>query len=130
LTAELAKCQEQIEELKVGFGLIGFRIQFVSYSQEQVDMALGSQEMVEKLTEKNLSMEDRVDELQRALDEEEKIKELSNMIIEEKDEIIADLRDEVDRLRTSLVNVRNSLIASQEVVQDREQTIGKFRQLV
>ncbi|KAI7689060.1 hypothetical protein SSS_00193 [Sarcoptes scabiei] len=111
--SELNDCYEQIKDLK-----------------EQVDMALGSQEMVEKLTEKNLTMEDKIEELQKALDEEEKIKELSNMIIEEKDEIIADLRDEVDRFKTNLFNLRNTFIASQEAVQDHETTIKKFRELV
>lgn len=93
-------------------------------------MALGSQEMVEKLTEKNLTMEDKIEELQKALDEEEKIKELSNMIIEEKDEMIADLRDEVDKYKTNIVNLRNSHIATQEAVQDHENTIKKFREVV
>lgn len=93
-------------------------------------MALGSQEMVEKLTEKNLSMEDKLEDMQKALDEEEKIKELSNMIIEEKDEIIADLRDEVDRYKTSLNNLRNSFIITNETVLDHENTIKKFRELV
>ncbi|OTF81325.1 dynactin subunit 1-like protein [Euroglyphus maynei] len=113
MKSELAKYSEQIEVLK-----------------EQVDMALGSQEMVEKLTEKNLMMEDKMEELQKALDEEEKIKELSNMIIEEKDDIIADLRDEVDKFKTNLFNVRNSFMMAQETVQDHENTIKKFRELV
>ncbi|KAH7636473.1 dynactin subunit 1-like protein [Dermatophagoides farinae] len=110
---EMAKCYEQIEILK-----------------EQVDMALGSQEMVEKLTEKNLIMEDKLEELQKALDEEEKIKELSNMIIEEKDDIIADLRDEVDKFKTNLMNIRSSFVMAQETIQDHENTIKKFRELV
>ncbi len=93
-------------------------------------MALGSQEMVEKLTEKNLELEDRAEELQKALDEEEGIKELSNMILEEKDDIIADLREELDRCRTQLVNLRNSYVAAQEAVNDHEGTIKKFRSVV
>lgn len=110
---ELNKCREQIEDLK-----------------EQVDMALGSQEMVERLTEKNLELEDKVEELQRALDEEENIKELNNMILEEKDEIIADLRDEADQYKTNLSNLKNSFVAAQEAINDREVTIKKFRELV
>ncbi|XP_075680207.1 LOW QUALITY PROTEIN: dynactin subunit 1-like [Dermatophagoides pteronyssinus] len=113
MKSELEKCYEQIEVLK-----------------EQVDMALGSQKMVEKLTEKNLMMEDKMEELQKALDEEEKIKELSNMIIEEKDDIIADLRDEVNKFKTNLVNIRNNFLMAQETVQDHENTIKKFRELV
>ena len=93
-------------------------------------MALGSQEMVEKLTEKNLELEDRAEELQKALDEEEGIKELSNMILEEKDDIIADLREELDRCKTQLVNLRNSYVAAQEAVNDHEGTIKKFRSVV
>lgn len=93
-------------------------------------MALGSQEMVEKLTEKNLELEDKVEELQKVLDEEEDIKELSNMIIEEKDDIIADLREELDRYKTNLFNLKNSYIAMQEAVNDHENTIKKFREVV
>lgn len=93
-------------------------------------MALGSQEMVEKLTEKNLEMEDKIEELQQALDEEEKIKELTNMINEEKDDVIADLRDEVDKYKTNIVNLRNTHIATQEAIQDHENTIRKFREVV
>lgn len=93
-------------------------------------MALGSQEMVEKLTENNLALEDKLAEMQEALDEEENIRDLNNQLIEAKDEQVLELREEIDLANSKINVMKQDHAAVQETLADYESTIKKFRDLV
>ena len=102
----------------------------LSVIQEQVDIALGSQEMVEKLTENNLRLEDKMAEMQEALDDEENIRDLNNQLIEAKEEQVMELREELDLSHSKISCMKQDYSAIQETLADYESTIKKFRDLV
>ena len=62
----------------------------------QVDAALGAEEMVEKLTDRNLQLEERVNQLTDTVNDLEALKELSDQQEELRTEVEHDLREELD----------------------------------
>lgn len=98
--------------------------------KEQLDIGLGSQEMVEILTEKNLQLEDKVATLQEEIDDLEKITEINEQLQEGARESELELREELDISRSKISGLAKKLEESQEFIANLEGTIQKFRDLV
>lgn len=64
--------------------------------QEQVDAALGAEEMVEQLADKKMELEDKVLLLEKEVVELEAIEEMNAQLVEENHELEMDLREELD----------------------------------
>ena len=71
--------------------------------KEQVDAALGAEEMVEKLTDTNLELEEKMEKLNETVADLEALRDLSEEQEELRMEVEHDLREELDM---SLNNVR------------------------
>ncbi|CAF3936632.1 unnamed protein product, partial [Rotaria sordida] len=69
---------------------------------EQVDTCLGAQQMVDILTNKNLSLEDQVRELQETVDNLESLCEMDKEMEENAKEVEHDLRENIDLLQNQL----------------------------
>lgn len=95
--------------------------------KEQVDAALGSEEMIELLTERNLALEDRVKELQILVDDLERLQDVNDQLQETSKETELELREEVDMANAKILEGQRKLEAMQEAIADYEQTIQKFR---
>ncbi|GFY78251.1 dynactin subunit 1 [Trichonephila inaurata madagascariensis] len=95
--------------------------------KEQVDAALGSEEMIELLTERNLALEDRVKELQVLVDDLERLQDVNDQLQESAKETELELREEVDMANAKLREGQRKLEAMQDAIADYEQTIQKFR---
>lgn len=95
--------------------------------KEQVDAALGSEEMIELLTERNLTLEDRVRELQVLVDDLERLQDVNDQLQETAKETELELREEVDMANAKIMEGQRKLEAMQEAIADYEQTIQKFR---
>lgn len=97
---------------------------------EQVDAALGAEEMVEQLGLQKLTLEDKVKELEEAVADLEALQELNDQLQEGSRELEMDLREEVDMAHAA---TREALRQKEQVLEslaDRELTIVKFRELV
>lgn len=95
--------------------------------KEQVDAALGSEEMIELLTERNLALEDRVRELQILVDDLERLQDVNDQLQETAKETELELREELDMSNAKIMEGQRKLEAMQEAIADYEQTIQKFR---
>ncbi|KAF5292478.1 hypothetical protein FQA39_LY14025 [Lamprigera yunnana] len=104
--------------------------QQISDLQEQVDAALGAEEMVVLLGEQKLTLEEKVDKLEEEVVELEALHEMNNEIVENNAELEADLREELDLAYAATREALRDRDAAIETVADRETTIGKFRELV
>ncbi|XP_065221310.1 dynactin subunit 1-like isoform X2 [Planococcus citri] len=97
---------------------------------EQVDAALGAEEMVEQLGLQKLGLEDKIKELQEAVADLEELQDINDQLQEDSRELELQLREEVDlanvATREALREKENAL----EALADRELTIVKFRELV
>ena len=76
--------------------------------KEQVDIALGAEEMVEKLTDTNLELEEKLETLTDTVTDLEALRDLSEEQEELRMEVEHDLREELDM---NLNNVRQVGVA-------------------
>lgn len=116
---------------------------------EQVDAALGAEEMVEQLGEKKMELEDKVSDLHQTvlrtvdfefifkvklLEEEvaelEALEEVHEQLVESNHELELDLREELDMALAAKRDIVREMDAAMETILDRDQTIVKFRELV
>lgn len=113
LLPELENAESMIEDLKL-----------------QLDDALGAQDLVEQLTERNLQLSDLVKKLRDEIEEHETIAEINNELEEQHTINEKELREEVDlcesRIRDLLT--RNEGLENNAV--DYQNTFGQFRELV
>ncbi|XP_055613373.1 dynactin subunit 1 isoform X2 [Uranotaenia lowii] len=98
--------------------------------QEQVDAALGAEEMVEQLAEKKMELEDKVKELQDEVAELEALEEVHEQLVESNHELEMDMREELDMAHAAKREAIREKDAAMETIVDRDQTILKFRELV
>ncbi|KAK3872406.1 hypothetical protein Pcinc_022506 [Petrolisthes cinctipes] len=98
--------------------------------QEQVDAALGAEEMVETLTDRNLNLEERVTELMETVADLEAINDMNDQLQENARELELELREELDMANARIREVLREFEAANEVIVDQDTTIKKFRDLV
>ncbi|KAL4231416.1 Dynactin subunit 1 [Mactra antiquata] len=113
LTTEVTTLNEQVLEL-----------------QEQVDAALGAEEMVIQLSDKNLELEEQLQEIQEEKSDLETMNDMNEELQENARATELELREEVDLANAKTLEAERKLEASQETMSDYEKTINKFRDLV
>ncbi|XP_048060528.1 dynactin subunit 1 isoform X3 [Megalobrama amblycephala] len=137
---EYAKQQKQME--KKNFELDTLRCQkeklqeemkmaekTIDELKEQVDAALGAEEMVEMLTERNLDLEEKVRELKETVTDLEAINEMNDELQENARETELELREQLDLGAAGVREAEKRVEAAQETVADYQQTIQKYREL-
>ncbi|KAI4803753.1 hypothetical protein KUCAC02_025402 [Chaenocephalus aceratus] len=97
--------------------------------KEQVDAALGAEEMVEMLTERNLDLEEKVRELRETVTDLEAINEMNDELQENARETELELREMLDLGTAKIRESEKHVEAAQETVADYQQTIKKYREL-
>uniref|UniRef100_T1J0Z5 Dynactin subunit 1 n=1 Tax=Strigamia maritima TaxID=126957 RepID=T1J0Z5_STRMM len=97
--------------------------------QEQVDAALGAEEMVEQLAERNLNLEEKLVELQDSVSDLEMLHEMNEELHENARETEMELREEVDLANGRSRELVRQMEGAHETIADFEQTIQKFRVL-
>ncbi|XP_077157500.1 dynactin subunit 1 isoform X5 [Paroedura picta] len=110
------------EELKLGERTI-------DELKEQVDAALGAEEMVETLTERNLDLEEKVRELRETVGDLEAMNEMNDELQENARETELELREQLDMATSRVREAEKRVEAAQETVADYQQTIKKYREL-
>ncbi|GAC74127.1 microtubule-associated protein dynactin DCTN1/Glued [Moesziomyces antarcticus T-34] len=113
LLPELENAESMIEDLKL-----------------QLDDALGAQDLVEQLTERNLQLSDVVKKLRDEIVEHETIAEINNELEEQHTINEKELREEVDLCESRIRDLaaRNEALENNAV--DYQNTFGQFRELV
>ncbi|XP_058447001.1 dynactin subunit 1 isoform X2 [Malaya genurostris] len=125
--SEVAELQRTKEKLS---GKIDELEAQVSDLQEQVDAALGAEEMVEQLAEKKMELEDKVKALEEEVAELEALEEVHEQLVESNHELEMDMREELDLAHAAKREAVREKEAVLETIIDRDQTILKFRELV
>ncbi|NXY38818.1 DCTN1 protein, partial [Pomatorhinus ruficollis] len=95
----------------------------------QVDAALGAEEMVETLTERNLDLEEKVRELRETVGDLEAMNEMNDELQENARETELELREQLDMATARVREAEKRVEAAQETVADYQQTIKKYREL-
>lgn len=134
LSKELEMKRSEVTELERTKEKLSAKIDeleaIVADLQEQVDAALGAEEMVEQLAEKKMELEDKVKLLEEEIAQLEALEEVHEQLVESNHELELDLREELDLANGAKKEVLRERDAAIETIYDRDQTIVKFRELV
>ena len=98
--------------------------------QEQVDAALGAEEMVENLSTKCLDLEDQLKAVTEEKQDLETLHEMDEEFQENLKEAELELREELDLANGKVREAARARDAAYEIIHDHETTITKFRDLV
>ncbi|CAG8559204.1 1862_t:CDS:10 [Ambispora leptoticha] len=113
LRNHLKTAESQIEDLKA-----------------RLDDALSAEDMLEQLTEKNLAMGERIEEMRITIDDLEALKELNDELEESHIENEKQLQSELDQKDILIREYTKRIEAAEETNADYENTINQFRELV
>lgn len=98
--------------------------------RQQLEVALGAEDMIEELTERNMSLQGQIDELQAAIDDLESLRELNDELEVNHVEAEKQMQEEID-FKDSMINEHTRRSAQQQqAIEDAEYTISRFRELV
>lgn len=98
--------------------------------KQQLETALGAEEMIEELADKNMRYQEQINELHAAIEDLEALKEVSDELEYSHIETEKQLQEEID-FREGVFNEQCRKISQQdEVIEDLEYTMARFRELV
>lgn len=98
--------------------------------REQLNNALGAEDIIEDLSDRNMSLSEQVKELQAVIDDLESLKEISDELEANHVQNEKELQDEVD-FRDGIIAEQARRAADQDQnVDDLEYTLSRFRELV
>ncbi|XP_065071441.1 dynactin subunit 1-like [Rhopilema esculentum] len=134
LQKQFKEMSNQLSEISAERDKLQSRLQVAEESidelKEQVDTALGAEEMVETLTDKNLALEEEIDKLQETVADLEALRDLNEELEENHLQTEHDLREELDMTMNKKRELDRKLDATHETIADYQGTITKFRDLV
>lgn len=98
--------------------------------RQQLDNALGAEDMIEELTEKNMAMSEEIEELKVTIEDLESLKELNDELEINHVETEKELQEDID-FKDSVISEQIRRAAQQdEALEDMEYTLSRFRELV
>ncbi|KAJ4492110.1 dynein associated protein-domain-containing protein [Lentinula edodes] len=112
-TVKLSNAETQIDDLKL-----------------QLDDALGAEDMLVQLTERNLVLGEKIEEMRITIEDLEALKELSDELEENHIETEKALQGDLETLSTQLSAAQLKISTLSDTCSDYEGTIGQFRDLV
>jgi dynactin 1 len=98
--------------------------------RQQLEAALGAEEMIEELTERNMSMQEKLDDLRNTIEDLENLRELNDELEINHVEAEKQLADEIDFKDSLLFDRERTAKQQQEALDDADYTINRFRELV
>ncbi|KAJ3710076.1 hypothetical protein C8R42DRAFT_541473, partial [Lentinula raphanica] len=111
-TVKLSNAETQIEDLKL-----------------QLDDALGAEDILVQLTERNLVLGEKIEEMRITIEDLEALKELSDELEENHIETEKALQADIENLTTQLASSQLKIATLSDSCADYEGTIGQFRDL-
>jgi dynactin 1 len=98
--------------------------------KQQLETALGAEEMIEELADKNMRYQEEINELKAAIDDLEDLREISDELESTHIETEKQLQDEIDYRDTVFTEQLRKIAQQDEVIEDLEYTLSRFRELV
>ncbi|KAL4803491.1 dynein associated protein-domain-containing protein [Aspergillus unguis] len=98
--------------------------------RQQLETALGAEEMIEELAEKNMRHQDEINELTAAISDLEALKEINDELEWNHVETEKQLQEEIEYRETLFNDQVHKISQQDEVIEDLEYTLTKFRELV
>ncbi|CAI7585110.1 unnamed protein product [Penicillium bialowiezense] len=98
--------------------------------KQQLETALGAEEMIEELADKNMRYQDEINELKAAIEDLESLREISDEMEYTHIETEKQLQEEIDYREGIFSDQCRKITQQDEVIVDLEYTLNRFRELV
>jgi dynactin 1 len=98
--------------------------------KQQLETALGAEEMIEELADKNMRYQDEINELKAAIEDLESLKEISDEMEYTHIETEKQLQEEIEYRESVFSEQCRKITQQDEVIEDLEYTLTRFRDLV
>ena len=132
--AELEADAQDLTKTKEEYLLVKERLDQSNTTAEelrlQLEAALGAEDMIEELTEKNAALSEKMDDLRLTIEELESLKELNDELELNHVENEKQLQDEIDYHEALLTDEAKKAAVQDGTIQDLEYTVSRFRELV
>ncbi|KAL8667370.1 MAG: hypothetical protein Q9168_007262 [Polycauliona sp. 1 TL-2023] len=102
----------------------------VAEIRQQLEVALGAEDMIEELTDKNLALHDQVENMKATVEELESLRELNDELEINHTENAKQMQDELDYNESLLADQVRTAATQDQTIQDLEYTVTRFRDLV
>ncbi|CAF0807877.1 unnamed protein product [Brachionus calyciflorus] len=127
MTQKISRFQKEIDVLKEEKET--FLVQ-ISELNEQVTATLGSEQIIERLSERNLDLESKVAKLEEEISDLEAINDVNDQLQENAKEEEKELRQNLDLAESRIRESEKQIELLKYNIADHEKTILKFRDLV
>ncbi|KAL2851993.1 dynein associated protein-domain-containing protein [Aspergillus pseudoustus] len=98
--------------------------------KQQLETALGAEEMIEELADKNMRYQEEINNLTAAIADLEDLKEINDELEWNHVETEKQLQEEIDHRKALFNEQSRRVIQQDEVIEDLEYTLTRFRELV
>ncbi|KAI1067450.1 hypothetical protein LB506_004298 [Fusarium annulatum] len=117
---EFSKCRGKLEQSESA----------VEDLRQQLDNALGAEDMIEDLTERNMSMSEQIEELKAVIDDLESLKEINDELEINHVQNEKEMQEELDFKDSVIAEQARRAAQQEESLEDMEYTLSRFRELV
>ncbi|WYZ37369.1 hypothetical protein EsH8_II_000875 [Colletotrichum jinshuiense] len=98
--------------------------------RQQLDNALGAEDMIEDLTERNMSMSEQIEELKAVIEDLENLKEINDELEINHVQNEKEMQEELDFRDSVIAEQARRAGEQEEALEDMEYTLSRFRGLV
>ena len=98
--------------------------------RQQLDVALGAEEMIEELTDRNDTLNQRLADAKGTIEELESLRELNDELELNHVETEKQMQDDIDYNESLLAEQKRKTTTQESTIQDLEYTVSRFRELV
>ncbi|KAM0244206.1 hypothetical protein ACHAP5_006506 [Fusarium lateritium] len=120
MKVELSTCRDKLEKSESA----------VEDLRQQLDNALGAEDMIEDLTERNMSMSEQIEELKAVIDDLESLKEINDELEINHVQNEKEMQEELDFKDSVIAEQARRAGQQEESLEDMEYTLSRFRELV
>ena len=124
---DLAKTKEEFDQTKESLTKSDATVENL---RQQLDTALGAEDMIEELTEKNMTLNEKIEEMKMNIEDLESLKELNDELEINHTETEKQLQEELNYHEIVLAGEVKKLAVQNGTIQDLEYTVSRFRDLV
>lgn len=98
--------------------------------RQQLDTALGAEDMIEELTERNMSQAEQIEELRAVIEDLESLKEINDELEVNHVQNEKEMQEELDFRDSVIAEQARRAAQQEEALEDMEYTLSRFRELV
>lgn len=98
--------------------------------RQQLDTALGAEDMIEDLTERNMGLSEQMEELRAVVEDLESLKEINDELEANHVQNEKEMQEELDFRDSVIAEQARRAAQQEEAFEDMEYTVSRFRELV